>query len=477
MAVLAVLFGLVAMTVFAVINLRAALLLSVFILPWTGLDVDIGLRVLPYQVIMAPILLITIVRLTQPGFKPPPIAAGALLGIFLLYAIVWSLLQLGFVPQVKVGDSALRGPSIRAVIQIMLFIFAISPVVLTPIIITDRDDILRMGRLYVASTVVLGIIGWIQFVLWYTIGYNPIGIEAFNAALGGNNSNQLTSSFGFEALNIFRMNSFAGEPRELASGVSVALLMLQAFALTTPRLATGRIALLWAFLFMTLLATFSTSGLGLWLIASATLIPACWLFGVRIERSGRQLFVAAATIIVPMILVITAIQLSGFDILALLAERTIERLGSDGAIEDFDLAIIAYLTAVPSSAVTGVGLGNAHIYATPYLDPLFALYAEGNVFVAKTLYVRFISEVGIIGFVLFLAWYGWLAIQTRLALPARTALSAIIPIAGAVLVVNLGNVLVTPILIAIAGAMTTVCAVGQRQPRAVDPTGPALLAA
>jgi len=216
-------------------------------------------------------------------------------------------------------------------------------------------------------------------------------------------------------------------------------------------------------LFVTMLATFSTSGLGLWLIASLTLIPACLLFRIPLARSPAQLLGAAAAFIVPTVIVIAAIQSSGFDIIGLLSERTIERLGGDGAIEDFDLAILSFLASHPGAAIAGTGLGNAHLYATPYLDPLFALYAEGNVFIAKTLYLRLISEVGVIGFFLFLGWYFWLAVQARLAVSANRPIGAMIPIAGAVLVVNLGSVLATSMTFAAAAAMTTICAIGYRQ--------------
>lgn len=463
MATLAVLLALAAMTVFAAIDLRAALLVSVFLLPWSGLDVDVGLRVTMYQVALAAVVIVSFLRLTQPGARPPPIAAGGLFAALLLYATIWSLLQLGFIPQVKVGDSALRGPTARAIIQIMLFVFAVSPVFLAPFIITRQDDILRMGRLYLASMTVLAVIGWLQLAVWYTTGSNPIPIEAFNAALGGSNSAAISGAFGFEALNIYRMNSLAGEPRELASGVTIALVMIQAQALATPRIAAGRLAFLWIFLFLTLLATFSTSGLALWLAASLILVPACWLFGVPIARSPRQLLGAGLAVALPFALAIAALEISGFAILSLLAERTIERLGSDGAIEDFDLAILAYLAADPAASVTGVGLGNAHLYATPYLDPLFAVYAEGNVFNAKSYYLRLISEIGLIGLLLFLAWYGWLAVKTRLALPAEPPLGAIIPMAGATLAITLGNATVIPHLFVVAGAMTALCAIAQRQ--------------
>lgn len=446
----------------AALDLRRALLFSVFLLPFTGLDVDVGLRITLYQVAMLAVVLVCLLRLAQPGFAPPPLAAGWLFAALVLWAVTWSLLQLGYIPQPKVGDSALRGPSARAVIQILLFIFAISPVVVTPMVLDRLDDIRRMARTYMLGVIVLMVIGWLQLAVWYGTGTNPIPIEAFNGWLGGRNAGELSGAFGFDALNIYRMNSFAGEPRELGSAITLGLLLVQCHALVARRPGGWPLFGLWLALFATLLATFSTSGLLLWGAASLTLLPACWLFRIPVQRSAPQLLGALAIIVVPALLVITAIQQSGFDIIGLLAERTIERLGSDGAIEDFDLAILDYLAANPSMLAGGTGLGNAHLYATPYLDPLYALYAEGNVFIAKTLYLRLISEIGLIGLGLFLAWYGWLALQTRLSLVMPTPAAAIIPMAGAVLTVNFGTVLVTAMTFALAGAMAALFAINQR---------------
>jgi hypothetical protein len=443
----------------------------VFLLPFTGLDVDVGLRITLYQLAMLAIVLACVLRLTQPGFSPPPLAAGVLFGIFVLWAVIWSLLQLGYIPQPKVGDSALRSPSIRAIIQILLFIFAISPVVVTPMAIDRTEDLGSMARTYVFGVIILVIFGWLQLVIWYGTGTNPIPIEAFNGWLGGRNSADSSGTFGFEALNIYRMNSFAGEPRELGTAIALALLLLQCHALVAKRPGGWPLMLLWLVLFVTLLTTFSTSGLLLWGIASFTLLPACWLFRIPVQRSATQICGALALILVPALLVIAVVQQSGFDIIGLLAERTTERLGSDGAIEDFDLAILDFLAANPSMLPGGTGLGNAHLYATPYLDPLYALYAEGNVFIAKTLYLRLISEIGVIGLALFLVWYGWLALQTRLSLAMPTTYAAIVPMAGAMLTVNFGTVLVTAMTFALAGAMTALYAINQR-PHAAEATLP-----
>ncbi len=474
MALLVVCLFFAVMTGVAIANARVALLVTIFLVPWSGLDVDVGLRITAYQVSLAALLAVTFVRLTQPGLAPQRIAAGTLFATFLLYAVVWSLLQIGFLPQVEVITIGLRGPLVRAFIQILLFIFAITPVVLIPMYSRDRDDILVMGRLYLMSVVVLTLIGWLQLAGWYATGSNPLPIGALGNALGSLYYEARSGSFALDALNIYRMNSFAGEPRDLGIDIILAMILVQAYALTVVRPRTWAVALLWLFLFISMLATFSTSAIGLLIIASAALLPACWTFRVKIQRRTSSLFGVAAAFIVPMLLLVVGLEAYGIPVINILSERTVERLSSDGAIEDFDLAILGYLNAAPGSAVTGVGLGNIHLYATPYLDPLFALYAEGNVFVAKTQYLRFISEIGVIGLALFLGWYLQLTILARRAIAGLPELAPLIPTVAGVLVICMGTFQAITLGYVLAGVMATLCAIKGREsvPVQVPPAMP-----
>lgn len=472
MALLAVFLMFVIVAAIAVANMRAALMLTVFLLPWSGLDVDVGLRVTAFQVSLGALLTVSLVRLTQPGLAPPRVAGGGLLTALVLYAIVWSLVQIGFLPQVEVITMGLRSPLVRACIQILLFVFGMTLVVLMPMLITRRDDVLMMGRLFLAGVLVLTLIGWVQIAGWYATGSNPLPIGALGHALGGIYAAERSGAFALDALNIYRMNSFAGEPRDLGIDIIIAMIIVQAWALATPRPNGIRLAIVWLFLFISMLATFSTSAIGLWVIASVALLPACWLFGVKVQRRTGSMLAVVAAFVVPFLLLIAGLEASGVPVIDILAERTVERLSSDGALEDFDLAIIDYLKVEPESAITGVGLGNIHLYATPYLDPLFAIYAEGNVFVAKTQYLRFISEVGIIGLALFLGWYLQLTILTRRAIARYPAFGPIVPIAGGVLVICMGTFQAMGVGYALAGAMATLCAIHRREAE-----GPALLLA
>lgn len=256
------------MLALAVRDARLALFVAAFFMPWNGLDIDVGLRITVYQLGIAAIAIVMFVRLAQPGLRPAPMAAGPLFAAFALYAVLWSLLQIGVFPQLVIVTEGLRGPTVRAVIQIVLFIFAISPVVMIPMILLRRDDVLKLGRLFIAGAVVLSIIGWAQLAVWYATGSNPIPIGAFGNLLGGGFSEARSGAFALDALNIFRMNSLAGEPRDLGIAVIIAMVAVQSHALVALRPGGFRLFALWGFLFLTMVATFSTSAIGLWVLAS-----------------------------------------------------------------------------------------------------------------------------------------------------------------------------------------------------------------
>lgn len=457
----------------SIVNPRAALFTVIFLTPWGGLDIDVGLRIVAWQLVLAPLCILTALRLTQPGWRPPHLAGGSLLAVLALYATCWSLLQLGVLPLVAAGDSVWRGAQARAVIQIMLFLFSLSPVVLVPWLFNGAEDLKRALRIYIASLLVLGVIGWFQIILWYGFGTNPMPVGAFNLALGGSEDFVREGQFSFEVFKIYRMNSLAGEPRGLAVPLILGMLFIQAIALATRDIPGWTLSGIWVFLLLTTLATFSTSAALIWPIATAALLPVMWVFGIKVQRSQRAIVAGALAVILPIVIGIGAAEASGIPVLDLLAERTLDRLTNDGAVEDFDLAITDYLRANPASAATGVGLGNAHLYATPYLDPLFALYAEGAIFTGKTSVVKIVSELGFIGLGLFLLWYVTLTFRTRDATRGQPDLAATVPIAMMALAVLLNTNQIFTEVWTIAGGMMMLVA-AQRRTAATRPAPPPL---
>ena len=403
---------------------RAALLVTVFLVPWNGLDVDIGLRVSAYQIAAAALLLVTAARSLQPGWRPARPAAGRLLVGFMLFAVLLSMVQVAFIPASDIGTGALRTPVVRAVIQVALFVFTISPALLIAWMMRSEDDVRTLLRTYLVSVVVLGLIGWLQLAIWYGTGTNPLPVGAFNDWLGGGGETR-EGSFDFAALAINRMNAFAGEPRQLGGALVFGMLLIQSVMLSARAPDWRRLAPLWGFLLVTAIATYSTSAVAIWLVGTAVQTTLPRVLGVRIQRSPGQLLAAIIAVTVPVALAIVVAEARGIPVIDLIADRTINRIEDNGAVEDFDLAILDYFRAHPESAVLGTGLGNAHLYAAPYIQPQFLWYAEGVVFTAKPQYLRLISEVGLVGLALFLGWYATLLIDVTRAV-RRTA-SALVP--------------------------------------------------
>lgn len=447
-----------AMVALTAVRPRAGMLTTLFFAPWSGLDVDLGIRITVYQVALAAVCLVTLARSLEPGWRVARPPVFGLLLAFVVYGVVWSMVQIAFVPKLAVGDSVLRGPEVRATIQVVLFLFALAPVLLVPWWLPRLEDLRAMWRVYITSAVVLAVIGWIQLAVWYGTGTNPMRLGAFNTLIGGAAFYDREGFFKVESLLVYRMNSFGYEPRFLGVVLALAMLLIQAAALTTPQVRKWWLAGIWLFLLISAALTFSTSAVLLWGVGSAMLLPGAWLFGVPIRRSATSIAATIALFATPLVLGVAAAEAAGYPVIDVLSERTIERLTESGAVEDFDLAILDYLEAHPMSAVTGVGIGNAHLYAMPYVLPEFLEYTEGMVFIAKTQYLKFISEIGVIGFGLFLLWYARLVALAAPVVRHHGALAALPAVAVAGLAVFLATIQITPEAMLLMGALAAAAA-------------------
>ncbi len=438
MAALVIPLLFVAMLALAFVQPRTALLTALFFVAWSGLEVDVGLRVTGYQLVMAPLCLGVLLRTLHSAAPLPTVALGLPFVAMLLYAIVNSTFQIGFLPETAIASGALRGPTVRAIIQIFLHVFSLAPLLMVPPLMKGPEDATTVLRLWMTSLVVLAVIGWLQLVIWYGTGTNPLPTGTVNRLLGGSVDMLREGRFDFEGFGIYRMNSLANEPRNLGTALALGLVGLQAWALAVRDLPGRKMAALWLFLFVSAAATFSTSFAAVWLIGTVALFPAFWITRTPIARSTASILGTLAALLVPLLLAIAGAEAAGIPVLDLLAERTIDRLEDIGPVEDFDLAISGWLAANPDRLWFGGGIGNAHLYAMPYLDPEHAAYAEGQVFLAKTLLLRLISEQGIIGLLLLLLFV--LAAVLRAAPARHIAPRAVFaPLALALLAMNMAS--------------------------------------
>ena len=454
---------------------RGAVLTLAFLTPWNGLTADFGVAVSLYQLVLLPLIGVTLVRSLQPGWQPGRVAAGGAFLAYVLYGLIWSMLVIGFLPEAQLYGGALRGTVARAVIQLGYFLFTVAPVALLGWLALRSEDLAACGRVYIVSAIVLAVIGWFQLVVWYATGTNPIQIDAIGRILGGAETYGRTGAFGFDQLAIYRMNSLAGEPRQLGTTFVMAMLIIQVFALTSRRPPPLRLLGIWVFLLLSAAATYSTSAAAIWLIGTAVMFPAAWLMRIPIHRSFGSMAAATGMIVAALGFAVVAAEARGIPVVDLIAERTIERLDESGAVEDFDLAILGYFEVHPKDLITGLGIGDVHLYAGPYLDPQFAVYAEATVFVAKTGYLRLLSEVGVIGLVLFLVWYLRLGFLAAYAVRRDDRIAALVPFGAIALVVFLANSQIANEFWFTAGMLTASCA-GARNRRASIAT-PLVLAA
>ena len=387
-------------TALALKSPRTALLVALFLVSWGGLDVDLGLRLTAYQLFMAPLCFVMALRLIYPGTRPHTLHLGWPFALMVLYAIINSAFQIAALPQVEVANSVLRSPVIRATIQIMLHLFTFAPVVLVPFLFQQPSDALKLLRVWFASTLTLAVAGFLQLAIWYGTGFNPLPLGFSNTLLGGAAPVLREGIVNLDGLFIYLMNSFAAEPRFLGTAFGLGMVILQGLALALPRVPGLRLFGVWLFLLVALLLTYSTSGIAVWIIGTAALLPAMWVCRVPIRRSTRVILGAASAVILPLIIAVIVADDAGIPIIEIINERTLDRFTLEAALEDFDLAIAVWLGAEPQHLWFGGGIGNAHLYATPYLLPEHAGYAEGQVFSAKTLILRHTSEQGLVGLIL-----------------------------------------------------------------------------
>jgi hypothetical protein len=450
----------------AVVNPWRAVLAAVFLAPWGGLYIDIGLWLNAFQMVVFVLAMVTFLRALYSDWRPYRLPAAGFLAATLLFAILNSLIQIGLIPMLAMNaaDGPLRGPAARAIIQMFMFTFTLSAVPLVAWHLNRPEQARQALRTYLWSIIILAAFGWLQLLIWYGTGNNPMPIGFVSIALGGSTAGVREGLFNLGNMSVYRMNSFAGEPRHLGGAMVIGMMILQAIAATQTGLKRGRLIALWLFFAATTLASWSTSAILTWTVCSIVQFPLARLFGARMRVSGVRIAGFIAIIMLPILLIGMAVEASGFPLFDVISARTIDRIDTTGAVEDFDLAIYAYFADHPERTITGVGLGNIHLYATPYLEPEFQGYALGQVFVAHVGYLRFLSEIGIIGLGMLLTWVLALLIETARALraPLLSGMVTILPIATIAVMALMITWQYTAEFTLLTGVLSGLCALARR---------------
>jgi hypothetical protein len=372
-AICALLYG-------AIRGLLGLLVATVFLMPWFGLMKDIGLTINADRIV-AVFLLVALV------FRNGPRALSVFTP-FVLYFIVVTVALSVSLPD-AVSEYAPTKGQWRWLFQLPIWVMVVAPGAALAVLGT-KEAITKVFRTLILSATLLGAMGIAQVVVYYSFGVDlfPVGFDALDARHAAFDTDSFLGG------SVFRASALAGEPKHLAYTLVISLTLiaidrtLGGFLDLTRRgfVAAGTTCL------VGLVLTFSTQGFALLGLNAAVLV-----LGSAILR-GVSKRVALLLVTLPLLVLMVRVVPGLTEVIH---QRAIGRLIESGVVEDWNEAVWAWYRVSPFAWPFGVGLGNVHLYAAPYVPREYLYYMQGNVFVAKAGVLRIASELGVVGLIIF----------------------------------------------------------------------------
>lgn len=357
----------------------------IFFFPFAQLSYDAGLTIYLYQVILFLLVLTTIFR------QRAIVLANRALYLYLLYVVVGTII----ISNLAIDDYLDLGGYFRSegryISQIILYLLMFSITIISHYYIRKEASFFPYIKIYIISVSVLCMLGIVQVVM-----FNFTGNDVFPLSIVGNIDREPVIFGRTIGFYIFRMSSFAGEPKSLAMHVIAAYFILQAFNKNKINLFSFDSKLKVLFLGV-LLATLSTGGYVLFviLIIVTMVIRLFSNKSIKFHHINKvKIYSLLTTLFLGVVL------FSYYDYLSIIFQNRI--LDREILSEDFDYVVISFLIDNLSWIYAGSGLGNIHNLSVDYIPNSSLRYMEGVIFVAKSGYLRLLSESGIIGLILFL---------------------------------------------------------------------------
>jgi O-antigen ligase len=357
----------------------------IFITPMTHLYLNIGLNLFASQVFLLVLVLLLIVKILNKKRVKISFHNNFLL-FYIAYVIVSTLIITSvFVPSfMDVGGGFLRQEG-RFISQIIFLLLSFSIVIVAMNYIKNMEDVMRSIKIFLQSLVLLVVLGWIQYFI-----FNLTQVDIFPLGLNEEGENISGISVILDQI-MFRMNSLCIEPKSLASQLAVGVMVLHAFNYYGIRFFKYDLWIKIAFV-ITIFSTLSTSGM--------VMLPLLYIIYKLIHFLHKQKMTKKSIVIVLILIsVIFYYIFVNFElILSILDERILSR---DIANEDYDGVVKNFLLDNLQYIFFGTGIGNVHNFSYPYIPSWGEHYMSGVIFVAKSGYLRILSENGLVGFILF----------------------------------------------------------------------------
>jgi len=286
-----------------------------------------------------------------------------------------------FIPVIPLIDISPR-TIFTQLVQLLSFL----NLAMLPLVLSIRNPAALKQALvaYIVIMFSLAVLGLLQYLVYQGNGVNIFPIPR----IGEDAQEEVLLNYigDVQTGGLFRVTSLSMEPKNLAFYLAASIIFLIELKLSYARPVFGQFLDVTAIMviFLCLILTYSTLGLAMLGVYISALLA---------FRLKSVIYLGVLAMVVFLFLYATGMV----DLFAhIISGRLFDRIDSNGALEDFDIATWDFFIHNPVLIFTGVGLGNIHIVASDYL-PWFADWAYGTRWHAKMGWLYVLSGSGILG--------------------------------------------------------------------------------
>lgn len=352
----------------------------IFVMPFQSWRYDVGLSITAFQIVL--VLLIAINSLNN-NYKRKNIFNfyNPFLVLYLFYVAILTIIISVFFISYSTSDGGFFRSTGRFLSQIFLYFTILLMVPISFNYVNSFEKLLSYFKIWIISLLVLSFLGLIQFFV-----YTYFSLDLFPIAVKGNGSIR-SGLWSNSDLVIFRINSLGGEPKGFSMSLILGYFIISIFNDLNFNFFKYDKSLKFIFLILAFISL-STSAIVLFF-----LLYFINLFLLPGKDRYRKIFLFLFSTIFLLLIFIQIPLLN-----ELIKDRLLER---DLLREDYDATIQNFLLHNPIFLIFGTGLGNVHFLAKDYIPIEYMYYMENSIFVAKSGYLRIVSELGLIGALFF----------------------------------------------------------------------------